>query len=1617
LKAGGAYVPIDPNYPLERLSYILADASVEVLLTQQSLLDSLPSHSAKIVCLDTDWPVISQHSQDNFDIAISTNNLAYVIYTSGSTGKPKGVLVEHKNVVRLFAATQSWYNFNANDIWTNFHSIAFDFSVWEIWGALFYGGKLVIVPYWISRDPESFYKLLSSENVTVLNQTPSAFRQLISVESSANTQSKLNLRLVIFGGEALDLQSLKPWWERHGDQQPQLVNMYGITETTVHVTYRPLTIQDLQNHHSVIGRPIPDLQLYILDENLQPVAIGVKGQMYVGGNGLARGYLNRQQLTRERFISEPFPQANRLYQTGDLARYLPNGDIEYLGRIDNQVKIRGFRIELGEIASVINTYPQIQQAVVIVREDIPGNKYLVAYLITSEQSLITYQLREFLQQKLPEYMVPSAFVVLDNLPLTNNGKINYKALPAPNEEINQQQEYIAPRTPTEEIIANIFAAVLQLEQVGINHNFFELGGHSLLATQAISRLRSSFQFDVPLRTLFTLPTVAGLAQTIEGMLQTTSALVVPRIDSVSTEIEFLPLSWSQERLWFLDQLEGPNAIYNMPIALKISGNLNITALEAALTGIIQRHAILRTTFTTVNGVPRQAIASPTSVKIPVLESSPDQIQQQANQAAKKPFDLSSDSLIRCQLLQLAPENYILLVTIHHIVFDAWSMSIFVQELITLYEAALNQKSGILLTLPIQYADFAYWQRQWLQGEVLETQLNYWKQQLQGTLPGLQLPIDYPPTANQNYQGAEQSLSLCKSLTSAIKNLSRQAGATIFMTLLATFKLLLCRHTGQEDIIIGSPIAGRNHQGTEDLIGCFLNTLPLRTNLSGNPSFRQLLTQVMEVTLAAYSHQDIPFEKLVEELKPERFLNRHPVFDVMFNMINTPTVNLEITGLTFEPLKITQLDSKFFLTLFVQEQAEELNINLVYRQDLFSPEHISNLLEQFECLLEQITTKPDRPIQSYSLVTHQAQSLLPNPSICLEQPDYEPVTTLFLNWAKQTPQQVALRQNGQTWTYQELGQRSKNIAGVLLSYGVQSKDVVAVYGTRSFELIASMIGVFLSGAVLLMLDSNLPTARSQLMIEQAQAKYLLMVGEQLEPVTENCLKVIYLDLQTTPTTSISLPTITPEDHAYIFFTSGSTGTPKGILGTHKGISHFLQWQRQTFAISTNDKIAQLTSLTFDAILRDVFLPLTSGATLCLPDSDHDLGADRILSWLEREQITLMHTVPAVAQFWLTQVKQQIHLPALRWIFFSGEPLTGKLIKQWREIFLTSAEIINLYGATETTMVKCFYKVPEDVEYGVMPGGWPLPQTQALVLNSTNQLCGIGEIGEIIIRTPFRTLGYINAHIKQQQRFIPNPLSNNPQDLYYYTGDKGRYRADGAMEILGRLDDQIKIRGIRVQPGEIETVLNQHSAVAKTLVIATDENPESQRLIAYVVAQPNQTLLTKDLHYYLKQHLPEYLIPSAFIILDSFPLNASGKVDRRALPTPSLAETTRTYLPPRNPTEEIVVSIFTSVLQLEKISIDDHFFEIGGHSLLATQVVSRLREAFKVNIPLRALFTAPTPAQLAVAIDEIKCTSNAEIDTTKITKVDRQRRRVKVLSSQELTLTDTIKQEIFKPNIKH
>ncbi|MEH2172557.1 amino acid adenylation domain-containing protein [Nostoc sp.] len=1657
LKAGGAYVPLDPEYPQDRLSFMLEDTQLSVLLTQQHLIERLPKHQAQLVCLDTEWESISQLSDFDLVNSTSSENLVYVIYTSGSTGKPKGVMIQHQSLVNLTQAAIVEYGLS--DAWVGqsqrvlqFCSICFDAAAVEIYPSLCCGATVVLRTKKMLSSVQTFIEKCRDWGITVLNLPIAYWHQLTFELVNANLLLPDCIRLVVIGGEH-PLEQRFRMWEQHIGEYPQLINAYGPTEATVEVTYKLLGIHQQK---LTIGRPIYNTQIYILDQYLQPVPIGVPGELHIGGVGLARGYLNRPELTQEKFIGNPFQRgrgvreqgskgeaedqssnSERLYKTGDLARYLPDGDIEYLGRIDNQVKIRGFRIELGEIETALSEHGDVQSCCVIAREDTPGEKRLVAYVVPYPQVTCTErsrstptidQLRHSLKAKLPEYMVPNAFVVLESLPLTPNDKVDRRALPAPDLQNEQKDKYVAPRTPIQEMLAQIWTQVLKLERVGIYDNFFEVGGHSLLATQLVSRIRNIFKVELPLRELFARATIAELAQSIGQLqeqvlrlrsvqdLELSTPPILPRAENAQ-----LPLSYAQQRLWFLDQLQPLGGLYNIPLTLRLFGTLNVAALEQSLQEIIHRHEVLRTNFINVDGQPTQIIReqgagsreqgagsrgqgivrtsdplgfAPWTVSIvdfkhlstlvlSEAEVSEKEIatQQLVQKQAIQGFNLANEPLVRATLVVLSETEHALLVYIHHIVSDGWSMGVFMQELASLYNAYSQDQPSPLAPLPIQYADFAIWQRQWLQGDVLQSQLSYWQQQLADAPTLLSLPTDRPRGAVQTYHGAYQAIALSKELSIALKQLSQKESVTLFMTLLTAFQILLWRYSGQDDICIGTPIANRNRAEIEGLIGFFINTLVLRTRLDGNPSFKQLLSRVREVALSAYAHQDLPFEMLVEALQPERNLSHNPIFQVWFNLQNLADTQLELFGLSVEPILMSEAASKFDLSLYVGEHEQGITLQLLYNADLFTSERMVEMVQQFHHLLNQIVVDADSAIAAYSLVTPQAQLLLPDPTTAIPEPEYELVTTTFTSWVNSNPELSAVRQGSRTWNYGELGKSSQALARVILSHGIERGDVVAVYGTSSFGFIASAIAVLLSGAVLLTIDPQLPRdtsgglrQRQQLMLQEAKAKHILYIDSQPPKDQEiwQSLTIIYVNpdtaeainsLESSHTTP--LPKISADDAAYIFFTSGTTGVPKGVLGCHKGMAHFLNWQRQTFGISQQDRIAQLTGLSFDVVLRDIFLPLTSGATLCLPAQGDKLEPTKILRYLEREQISVLHTVPSLAQSWLANVPSE-SLRNLRWLFLAGEPLKETLILQWRDAFPQAGEIVNLYGPTETTLAKCYYQVPSEPTVGVQPVGRTLPETQALVLNTNRQLCGIGEPGEIVLRTPFRSLGYINAPEEKRSRFVKNHFRNDDQDLLYYTGDRGRYLPDGSLEILGRLDRQVKIRGIRIELGEIETVLAQHPSVHQTVVTSHEDDSGEQRLVAYIIPNQESTPTISEIRRFLSTKLPQYIVPSSFVFLDSLPLTPNGKIDRRALPTPSNINNLDTFVEPRNQLEMQLVQIWSKVLKVDKVGVQDNFFDLGGHSLLAPYLMAQIKQQLAKDVSLTSLFQNPTIEQLATVV---------------------------------------------------
>ncbi|TCP59049.1 amino acid adenylation domain-containing protein [Tumebacillus sp. BK434] len=1572
LKAGGAYVPFDTAYPQERLSYMLEDTGITAMLTVQKLAALLPPHGAELCLLDDEQvgAAIAQESGADLPMAADSDSVAYVMYTSGTTGKPKGILTPHRGIVRLVYGTSAALPYTADDVALQYAPISFDGSTLEIWGALLNGATLVVYPPQ-QASVEEIGQTVQEQGVTVLFLTAGLFHQMVDT----HPEGLRGLRLLASGGDVISAPHVQ---KVVGQLSIPFVNLYGPTEVTTAATAHLVGHAAQVGTTLPIGRPIANTTVYVLDERMQPVPIGVAGELHVGGQGIALGYLNRPELTAEKFVSSPFCAGERLYKTGDLVRWLADGTLEFMGRSDQQVKIRGFRIEPGEVEAVIEQHPAVIRSVVMAREDVPGLKRLVAYLILDPAAEAdTGSLRAFLQGKLPDYMVPSAFVTLEEFPLNANQKVDYRALPAPEGRLEQTVEYVEPRDAAEVKVAELFAKLLGVQQVGAHDHFFELGGHSLLGARLVSRIREEFAAELTLRALFEHPTVAGLAKLLTGDDPSLANVQVPPLVKAERG-DTIPLSYAQQRLWFLDQLAPDSSAYNMPAAFKLHGKLNVAAVQQSFREIVRRHESLRTSFQLVEETAVQVISPQTELEVRMIDltnfadrARETELRRLAVEDATAPFDLQQGPLLRAALVRLESEEHALLVNMHHIISDGWSMSVLIEEFAALYSAFSQHQPSPLSELPVQFADYAIWQRRWMQGEVLRDQLDYWKSKLGGDLPVLEMPTDPVPEPNRG-QSARQELTLSPNLTRQLTKLSHEAGASPFMTLLAAFKTLLHRLTGQEDLIVGTPIAGRGLVETEGLIGLLLNTVALRTDLSGAPTFREVLGRVRETVLEAFARQEVPFEKIVEEIQPDRNLNRNPVFDIMVNFVNTPSRHLILPGLTLSDLENDGATaSKFQMSLYISEYAEQLNLSLVYQSALFSTERMEAFMEQFRLLLQQIATEPNGQVNNYPLVTEAARSKLPDPAAPIQEPQYPIVGELIAAWERRAPEHPAVTQGAQQWSYRYLLERANELAGQLAACGVRRGDAVAVVGTRSFGTITAMVGVLNSGGVLVPVDAALPKQRQQVMVEQSKAKHLISIGAD----NDGCaLDITGVDPMTgqilgaPAPAQTALPDLSPDDPAYIFFTSGTTGVPKGVLGTHKGLSHFLSWQRNTFHIGPEDRVAQLIHLSFDAVLRDVFLPLTSGATLCLPDVTDDLGGDVILPWLERTGVTVLHTVPSVAQAWTTDPPQAITLRSLRHLFLAGEPLTDVLVNRLRSAFPEIGDIINLYGPTETTMVKCWYVVPERPIAGIQPAGDPFPETQALVLGANGQLAGIGEQGEIVLRTPFCTLGYVNAP-DENKRFAPNPFRpHDPADLLYYTGDRGRYRPDGSLEILGRVDDQVKVRGVRIQLHEVSAVLLRHEAVDACAVIDWKDESGATQLAAYSVLKPGLVVTAEDIRAHFEHHLPAAMVPAVFLFLEELPRLANGKVNRKALPKPERGGSSAdAYAAPRNEVEAMLVAIFCEVLKLDRVGVHDNFFTIGGHSLTATQVASRIRKRFEVEMPLSLLFERPTVAALAVEVE--------------------------------------------------
>ena len=1563
-KSGAAYVPLDPAYPAERLRLTMEDAQLPWLLTQQSLLAAMPEHTAHVACLDSDWSLIALESATNPQSGVRPDDPVYVIFTSGSTGRPKGVQVPHRAVVNLLTFMGRELQMGPDDVFPALASFAFDMCIPELYLALATGGRVLIAGPDLASNGEELASLLRQAGATIIHATPTTWSLLMEAGYSGK-----GLKRVI-GAEPLPRELCTRLLEADNS----LYNFYGPTETTVWSAFHRFRSPD---EPIVVGRPLANTQIYLLDKNLQPVPLGVPGEIFIGGDGVTLGYLNRPELTAEKFIRDPFssrPNA-RMYRTGDLGRYLRDGRIEFQGRIDNQVKIRGFRIELGEIETVLERHPSVQNCVVVVREDAPGDKRLVAYVVPATAATVSpAALRELVGQHLPDYMTPTAFVQMERLPLSPNGKVDRKALPAPEPSREDTESFVGPRNAVELKLAEIWAEVLRLPEVGVYDNFFRLGGHSLLATQVVSRVRKWLNVELPLRAMFEAPTIADLAVRVEH-LQVDHHTLTP-MWPVSRD-RSLPLSFAQQRLWFLDQLEPNSTFYSIPLKIRLSGSLRMELLATVLNEIVRRHEVLRARFLVKGDLPIQVIADEISIELPVEDlgflppsSQEAAIRRMATENALHEFHLDTGPLIHANLLRLDEREHVLLLNVHHIVFDGWSRHILLSELAALYDAYCDGRSSPLPELPLQYADYAVWQQQHLRGEVLERLLSYWKHKLTGAPPTLDLPTDRPRPAIETFRGAVKLVAFPKRLSDEVARTSRHLGSTPFMTLLAAFQSMLKRYSGQDDIVLGAAIANRNHAEVEGMIGFFANTLVLRTSLAGDPSFRELLERVKDTALGAYAHQDLPFERLVEELRPERSLSHNPLFQVLFSLENTPRRSFELRELYIQALFGTAgTSAKVDMAFFLFEAPDGFTARVEYNTDLFDGATIERMLRHYQVLLEGALANPELRLSQLPLLTNDEQLLLLSGwnATQTEYPSQFCLHQWFEQYAARTPDAVACIFDKEHLTYEELNKRANQLAHYLKKRGVGPGQRVGIFVERSLDMMVGLLGIQKSGAAYVPLDPYYPAERIRTILDDAQVPILLTQQALLEALPPHAADVICLDSdwpQIGQESSSNLVcSARPEDLVYVIYTSGSTGKPKGVQVPHRAVVNLLHSMAHELSMGPDDVFPALASFAFDMCIPELYLALVTGGRVVVARREMASNGEELAALLRETGATVVHATPTT---WSLLLEAGFTGQGLKRAI-GAEPLPRELCSRLLE---ADSSLYNFYGPTETTVWSAFHHFQSSDEPVVL--GRPLANTQIYILDKELQPVPIGVLGEIHIGGDGVTCGYLNLPEPTAEKFIADRFASQANARMYKTGDLGRFLPDGRIEFMGRIDHQVKIRGFRIELGEIETVLARHVAVQDCVVIAREDVAGDKRLVGYVVPAAGRKVNAAELRNWVKERLPEYMVPVAWVEMPSLPLTPNGKVDRKNLPAPEYqrAELAGEYQEARTPAEEVMAGIWAEVLKLDRVGVHDQFFELGGHSLLATQVVSRIRNAFQVELPLRALFETPTVAGLAERVEHVQ-----------------------------------------------
>ncbi len=1559
IKAGGAYVPLDPDYPAERLAYMLKDSGVQLLLTQTAVLEKLPSADGVcVIAMDSlhleSWPTQAP------GLHLHGDNLAYVIYTSGSTGQPKGVGNTHGALAERLQWMQATYQLNDTDVLMQKAPISFDVSVWECFWPLITGCRLVQAGPGEHRDPHRIAQLVQEHGVTTLHFVPPLLQLFIDEPLVPECTS---LRRLFSGGEALPAELRN----RVLAQLPavQLHNRYGPTETAINVTHWHCTAED--GERSPIGRPLGNVICRVLDDHLNLLPAGVPGELCIGGIGLARGYLGRAGLTAERFIADPLGEAGaRLYRTGDRVRWNADGVLEYLGRLDQQVKLRGFRVEPEEIEARLLALDGIAQAVVLVR-----NATLIGYY-TASRALDEQDVKAALAAELPEYMVPAQLMRLDAMPLSPSGKLDRRALPEP---VWQTREHIEPETPLQQQIAAIWREVLGLPQIGLRDDFFALGGHSLLATQIISRTRQACDVELPLRTLFEASELGAFAEQV-GLIQASGQRNQQTAIAKVDRSQPVPLSYSQQRMWFLWQMEPDSPAYNVGGMARLRGVLDVGRFEAALQALIMRHETLRTTFPSVDGVAYQKVSPQTGVRMDWQDISAlnetereQRLQQLADHEAHTPFNLETGPLLRACLVKAGEQEHYLVLTLHHIVTEGWAMDIFARELSALYEAFIDERLSPLSPLPVQYLDYSVWQRQWLESGERQRQLDYWTAQLGTEHPLLELPGDRPRPPVQSHQGELYRFDLSDALAARVRAFNAERGLTLFMTMTATLAVLLYRYSGQTDLRIGAPVANRIRPESEGLIGAFLNTQVLRCQLNGQMNVGELFEQVRHTVIEGQSHQDLPFDHLVEALQPPRSAAYNPLFQVMCNVQRWEfQQSRQLAGMTVEYLANDARATKFDLNLEVTDLDHRLGCCLTYSTDLFDEPRIARMAEHWRNLLEALIADPDQRLSELPLLTATEQRALQD-SLGVEAGLHrldQCIHQLFSQQAQMRAQAPALTFAGVTLTYAELNARANRLAWMLRERGVGPQVRVGLALPRSLEMVIGLLAILKAGGAYVPLDPEYPLDRLHYMIEDSGIGLLLSDAAMFEALGELpasvacwCLEDDSPVLANYPADELPFISL-PQHQAYLIYTSGSTGKPKGVVVSHGEIAMHCQAVIERFGMRPDDCELHFYSINFDAATERLLVPLLSGAQVVLR-AQGQWDAEEICGLIRTHRINILGFTPSYGSQLAQWLATQHQTLPVRMCITGGEALTGEHLQRIRAAFQPEV-FFNAYGPTETVVMPLASLAPEHLEEGAgsVPIGSIIGDRVAYILDADLALVPQGATGELYVGGAGLAQGYHERPGMTAERFVANPFAANGGRLYR-TGDLVRQRADGLVEYLGRIDHQVKIRGFRIELGEIETRLLEHEAVREAVVLALD-SPSGKQLVAYLVSDAEHGPLREALKAHLKAQLPDYMVPAHLIVLDSMPLTANGKLDRRALPQPDPEANRQQYVAPRNELESTLAAIWCAVLNVQQVGLDDNFFELGGDSILSIQVVSRARQA-GIHFSPRDLFQHQTVQTLA------------------------------------------------------